>query len=844
MEITNSSEKTNNETIHPIIGKDQWEVMSYLINSDNEESNCNNNGIHIIENDQLLDVIDSNISSLSGNLGIDSSGGGNDKNTLGISPKRPKCILNNEIGMLESIDSNNNNSDGSNSVLSSTIKWNNSINSPISNSDNNQIITPPPANHSYHKYNSINASSTISTTPSKNIQKDELDIDLDLDVEIDVEEEIDENEINNGNDNEDIEVDYDSGDNCVKGDSLFNNKQGIFFIKKNNTNNAGINQHHSTSKNINNGTECFDNSNSNANTNNKNTCNSNTQQNDQYKSGYKGVSWNKRMQSWLAFWTEGQRRRSKTFNSKIYGFDVARSEAIAFLKAKQNELQSMGQLQGKKSMHYIRQNIDNISSLKTMNGIYLPGNKYNVNNNQNGELLCDIKNIKDNDENRNNLLLENDSKNNNIDNIKNCNIKNGIHPLINGQDFINTIENKNILQRKSLFSTYGYNDANCNIVEKLGLPRINYPNIICDENIIQNNKVTTATIGQYYTLQDLKGVPSVSNFQFYNTTPNNNNNNINKCVLKNDNNNGINNKIINNISRNVINNKIEKYDDNINLTNGLFKTSKNINSNNVNNNDSVILSGNNGMINLNGKGSIMGNMILMNNSNVGNNNMNNSQRNMNTSYKGDNNNLLTNKSQESTNVEASNTNTTATSLLQMALNTINDNNIKMNELINCNQDKILNGGMKSDENDIISNYNTKVNMNLSSNKHFDYIKNSENNKVNHTNIINYCGDINKDIKDVINVVSNIKNDDQSIINNDNNECWPNIFQYNNLMNNAVNYNLMNTASYNNCNSNALHSEINNVNNNFLNAINVLENVNNSNNNNILSGNKLNENNNK
>ncbi|KAK6590881.1 hypothetical protein RS030_111886 [Cryptosporidium xiaoi] len=807
MEITNSREKVNsNETIHPIIGKGQWDVMNYLVNTDNNEPGSSDNGIHIIDN---------NISPLNGNLGIDSSGSSSE-NSLGLSPKRSKCILNDDICIVESIDNNNNNNnnDSNNSMLNSAIKWNNSINSQ--NSDNNQIITPPPTNHSYHKYNSINGSSTISTTPSKNIQKDGLDIDLDLDVEIDVDE-VDENDINN-NDNEDIEVDYDGSDhNSVKRDSLFNSKQGIFFIKKNNTGNTGINQHQNTSKNINNGSECFDNNNSNG---GNNSSNGSSQPNDQYKSGYKGVSWNKRMQSWLAFWTEGQRRRSKTFNSKIYGFDVARSEAIAFLKAKQSELQSMGQLHGKKSMHYLRQNIDNsIPSLKTINGIYLHGNKYNVINNQNNELLCDINNTKDSNENKTNLL-ENEIKSN-IENIRNRNIKNGIHPLINGQDFIQNIENKNILNQKSLFSTYGYNDNNCNIVEKLGLTRINYPNILYDENIIQNNKVPTTAIGQYYTLQDLKGVSSVSNLQLYNTTSNNgNSNSMGKCVVKNDNNNSVNNKVISSISRNV-NNKIEKYDDNVNLTHGLFKTNKNISTGNViNNNDNIMLNGNNSLINLNSGGGIMGNMILMNNNNGSSNNHN---RNVGTNYKNHDANNVMSSSQQSTNMEGNKTNKAAKSLLQIALNTINDNNIKMNELINNNQEKISNNGVKNDENEICG-YNTKMNINLS------------NNKINHANIVNYCGDINRDIKNVMNAVSSIRNDNQSIINNENNECWSNIFQYNNLVNNSVNYNLMNATNCNGCNSNKLQSELGNINANFLNAINVLD----SGNNNISNDNKSNE----
>jgi hypothetical protein len=59
----------------------------------------------------------------------------------------------------------------------------------------------------------------------------------------------------------------------------------------------------------------------------------------EFRSGYRGVSWNRRMKAWLAFWSEGKNRRSKTFNAKVMGFDKARAAAIDFLKRKKQLLQ-------------------------------------------------------------------------------------------------------------------------------------------------------------------------------------------------------------------------------------------------------------------------------------------------------------------------------------------------------------------------------------------------------------------------------------------------------------------------------------------------------------------------
>ncbi|KAL7066331.1 AP2 domain-containing protein [Cryptosporidium serpentis] len=54
----------------------------------------------------------------------------------------------------------------------------------------------------------------------------------------------------------------------------------------------------------------------------------------QFKSGYKGVSWNSRMEAWLAFFVENGVRKSKTFSSRKLGFNRAREKAIKYLDAR------------------------------------------------------------------------------------------------------------------------------------------------------------------------------------------------------------------------------------------------------------------------------------------------------------------------------------------------------------------------------------------------------------------------------------------------------------------------------------------------------------------------------
>lgn len=43
------------------------------------------------------------------------------------------------------------------------------------------------------------------------------------------------------------------------------------------------------------------------------------------------------MKAWLAFWMDGKTRRSKTFSSKLFGFDEARVAAVAFLQSHKRE---------------------------------------------------------------------------------------------------------------------------------------------------------------------------------------------------------------------------------------------------------------------------------------------------------------------------------------------------------------------------------------------------------------------------------------------------------------------------------------------------------------------------
>jgi hypothetical protein len=43
------------------------------------------------------------------------------------------------------------------------------------------------------------------------------------------------------------------------------------------------------------------------------------------------------MKAWLAFWMDGKTRRSKTFSSKVFGFEEARLAAIDFLQGRKRE---------------------------------------------------------------------------------------------------------------------------------------------------------------------------------------------------------------------------------------------------------------------------------------------------------------------------------------------------------------------------------------------------------------------------------------------------------------------------------------------------------------------------
>ena len=74
----------------------------------------------------------------------------------------------------------------------------------------------------------------------------------------------------------------------------------------------------------------------------RNRADSSATQSSEFRSGCRGVSWNRRMKAWLAFWSEGKVRRSKTFNAKSLGFERARDAAIEFLVGKKAQLQSQG----------------------------------------------------------------------------------------------------------------------------------------------------------------------------------------------------------------------------------------------------------------------------------------------------------------------------------------------------------------------------------------------------------------------------------------------------------------------------------------------------------------------
>ncbi|KAL7066074.1 AP2 domain-containing protein, partial [Cryptosporidium serpentis] len=437
--INHSSNNNNNiDDNNRICNEDNSEECKNMINED-EESNNRLPLSHFNKQDSRLEDEESNNRlSLShfNKQGLRLE----DKNILGKTPKRIK-IINEE---------NNNTNSTSSSIHSNchlpSLSWiNNNLTSPRSE---NHTITPSPLNHTYCQYTSTIPSS-ISTSSTSNIHHYHRNRDIDTDDIDGDDDEIDEDD-GIACDDEDEDEDIDRNNNKNRNLSLFNNKQqnGIFFIKKNISNNIN--------------------------------CNNNEQQ---FKSGYKGVSWNKRMQSWLAFWTEGQKRRSKTFNSKIYGFEAARSEAITFLKAKQNELQNIGQINKKSNTQYLnktnnendRHNCEDFQK-KSIHLLYLPNNN-------------DYHNLG---------YINNNNNNNN-----NNNIINNHDMYINGNPITlstNCRDNNFLQQSSNLLSTYTYN--NNNITEKL--PKIPYSNIY-DEN----------SITQYYTLQEAQSTPPAP-IKFYN----------------------------------------------------------------------------------------------------------------------------------------------------------------------------------------------------------------------------------------------------------------------------------------------------------------------------------------
>ena len=64
--------------------------------------------------------------------------------------------------------------------------------------------------------------------------------------------------------------------------------------------------------------------------------NINTEKKNSTRSGYPGVSWNRRMAAWLAFFYEGHTRRSRTFHPKYFEGNV---EVFVRYQYRQQELQ-------------------------------------------------------------------------------------------------------------------------------------------------------------------------------------------------------------------------------------------------------------------------------------------------------------------------------------------------------------------------------------------------------------------------------------------------------------------------------------------------------------------------
>ncbi|KAK6587660.1 hypothetical protein RS030_81471 [Cryptosporidium xiaoi] len=113
----------------------------------------------------------------------------------------------------------------------------------------------------------------------------------------------------------------------------------------------------------------------------------------QFKSGYKGVSWNSRMEAWLAFFVENGIRKSKTFSSRKFGFNRAREKAIRYLDARRKGII-----------------LTTPPPLSPSKGIYdrIPQQNKNasVNVSNTGDLLIGVENESLEEINYNNLMLD------------------------------------------------------------------------------------------------------------------------------------------------------------------------------------------------------------------------------------------------------------------------------------------------------------------------------------------------------------------------------------------------------------------------------------------------------
>ncbi|VEV58386.1 transcription factor with AP2 domain(s), putative [Plasmodium vinckei vinckei] len=103
-------------------------------------------------------------------------------------------------------------------------------------------------------------------------------------------------------------------------------------------------------------------------------------------SGYPGVSWNKRMCAWLAFFYDGASRRSRTFHPKHFNMnkDQARLAAVEFMKSLENNGRKKStKIKGEKNKIKQMVNEDHINNImhNGMPGLDHTNNLISLNNN-------------------------------------------------------------------------------------------------------------------------------------------------------------------------------------------------------------------------------------------------------------------------------------------------------------------------------------------------------------------------------------------------------------------------------------------------------------------------------